>query len=404
MEKIKALIVSLDEHVEPVVKSLRHYRPRFVSFLVSQDAIHAVASVRARAGDLGLSFESQTTLVDEPDNPYECIEKVREAMERVTARGYSGQEMIVDYSGGTKNMSVALALVATNRGVSFTYAGGARKTGAESEPGVGGRADVWDFGAVADLRNLMVLFNQNQFRAARSIIDGLVEKGVRNKAALKKMALVVEGYYRWDIFRHGEALNAFRKSRLEELLELPSGAVKRFVEETRGLLGFLESLANTKKVTRNHVLDLFANAERRFDEGKIDDAVLRLYRLVEMAAQERLLTVHGVDASNAKARAIPQALREELVKRHKDDRDGRIKLPLMSCYRALNAMGDDLGKHFVEHEARFRDLLASRNYSYLVHGIVSAKERTYESLRDFVLEVGMLKKEAVPAFPKLRYE
>jgi CRISPR-associated protein (TIGR02710 family) len=358
-----------------------------------------VASVKARAGDLGLAFESQATLVDEPDDPYECVEKVREAMERVTVRGYSGQEMIVDYSGGTKNMSVALALVATNRGVSFTYAGGARRTGAER-----GQADAWDFGAVADLRNVMVLFNQNQFRAARSIIDGLVEKGVRNKAALKKMALVVEGYYRWDIFRHGEALNAFRKSRLEELLEIRSGAVKRFVEETRGLLGFLESLANTKQVTRNHVLDLFSNAERRFEEGKIDDAVLRLYRLVEMAAQERLLTVRGVDASNARARAIPESLREELVRRHKDDRDGRIKLPLMACYRALNAMGDELGEGFMEHGDRFRDLLTARNYSYLVHGIVSAKERTYESLRDFVLEVGMLRREEVPAFPKLKYD
>jgi CRISPR-associated protein (TIGR02710 family) len=404
MKMIKAIIMTLGEPMEPVMKSLTRYRPRFVSFLVFQEAIHAVASVKARAGDLGLSFESQATLIDEPDNPHECIEKAREATERVAARGYSGKEIIVDYSGGTKNMSVALALVATNRGFSFTYAGGRGKAGAQSEPGTGGRAEVWDFGEIADLGNVLALFNQNQFRAARSIIDGLVEKGVRNKAAFRKMGLVVEGYYRWDIFHHGEALNAFRKSRLEELLELPSGAVRRFVEETRGLLGFLESLAGKKKVTRNHVLDLFANGERRFEEGKIDDAVLRLYRLVEMASQERLLTAHGVDASNAKAREIPESLREELVKRHRDHRDGRIKLPLMACYRALDAMGDELGMRFMENGDRFRDLLAARNYSYLVHGIVSAKERTYESLRDFVVEVGMLKREDVPAFPKLRYD
>jgi hypothetical protein len=77
--------------------------------------------------------------------------------------------------------------------------------------------------------------------------------------------------------------------KLDELAECTDIGICRFAAATAEAHTFLEELLSGGKTpSLTYMLDLFANAERRLHEGKTDDAIVRLYRIIEMIAQERL--------------------------------------------------------------------------------------------------------------------
>jgi CRISPR-associated protein (TIGR02710 family) len=149
------------------------------------------------------------------------------------------------------------------------------------------------------------------------------------------------------------------------------------------------------------LLDLYSNAERRIREGKIDDAIFRLYRLVEMMAQEALLVRHAIDTSNVEITRLPHAIRQAIVDKYKNPRDGKVKIPQAAAFELLAALNDPLGCTFAENIHRFLNVQQARNYSYLAHGFGSSKESTYKDLRDFVLGLGTLEGADAPMFPEM---
>jgi CRISPR-associated protein (TIGR02710 family) len=122
---------------------------------------------------------------------------------------------------------------------------------------------------------------------------------------------------------------------------------------------------------------LFLNAQRRREEGKYDDAVARLYRLIEMAGQAALMD-RGVDTGNVEPDRLPDSLRAEYAARRSPD-TGKIVLGLQEDYRILAAFGNPLGEAFLENK-RLRDLLAARNLSILAHGRAPVGRERCEAL------------------------
>lgn len=67
------------------------------------------------------------------------------------------------------------------------------------------------------------------------------------------------------------------------------------------------------------MVDLLANAKRRKDEGRIDDAVARLYRAIEVVAQVALKDRHGFKSSEkVPLDRVPEALRPGWAPRASD--------------------------------------------------------------------------------------
>jgi len=404
----KAMIVSVGGTPPPIIKSICEYKPEFVSFFCSQDTSDAVKTVKDEVSKNGFTIKSELTLADNVNDLFHCHEKAEETVQRVINKGYNKDDVIVDYTGGTKNMSVALALAAITHGFSFSYVGGKERT----KDGVGivvdGKEDIyqsinpWDFLAVEERKKIALLFNQYQFKAAKNLIDGLAEKRTKKRTSFKKIGFLIEGYYKWDLFRHKEARDHFTRAKIDELLEEDDKFIRTFAEETKKRLNFLENIIRDgRKPSFNFILDMYSNAERRFEEGKLDDAILRLYRLVEMAAQERLLRKYKIDASDVKQEQIPEELRDKFVNDHKNQGDGKIRISQDVSLKLLNALNDELGITYTEKKSRFRDIQLSRNYSYLAHGFESSRDRTYSSLKDFILGLGIFKIEDAPVFPKI---
>lgn len=408
---IKAMVISVGGTPSPIIKTITEQRPEFVAFYASQATYKIVSQIIEELDENELKFKSELTLIDNENDLIHCHEKAIEAINRIKAKGFKKEEVIVDYTGGTKNMSVALALASANEGFSFSYVGGNERT----KNGIGividGHETIfksvnpWDFFAVNEKYTISVLFNNYQFRAASEIARQASEKSTRYKSLFKKLSFIIDGYYHWDLLRHDNAIERFKKAHIEEITPYEDKSIYSFAKETNDRLPYLEEISKLHgKPTIQYINDLFANAERRFKEGKIDDAVLRLYRVLEMIAQERLSNQYQIDTSNIPPEKIPDDIKNEYISKYKDKKDGKIKIPLEASYRLLFSIGDDLGKKYKESESQFRDLQTSRNYSYLTHGFNYSTENTYKKLKEYVLNFGIIKDFSMSAFPLLKIE
>ncbi|WP_153304347.1 TIGR02710 family CRISPR-associated CARF protein [Desulfosudis oleivorans] len=401
-----AMIVSVGGTPAPVIESIRHFRPVFVSFFASQETLDKVMEIKGAIKAAGLELQSEVTLAENVNDLLHCHKKAEEAVARVIGRGHSRDSVIVDYTGGTKNMSVALSLAAITHGFSFSYVGGTRRTrgnvgtvenGAEK---VFQSVNPWDFLAVEERKKIALLFNRHQFKAAGQLCADLAEKNVNRRLVYKKIGLMIEGFHEWDLLRHKTAVRRFEKCEIDELLDDENKGVQAFAKAAKALLPFLADAAGCgEKPCPAYILDLFANAERRFDEGKTDDAVLRLYRIVEMAGQQRLMDTNGIDTSNAAPEKLPAGLKSIYEEKYMDPESKTIKISMAAGYSLLKEMGDDLGLQFYDQKDSFLKIQDSRNHSFLAHGFRSAREAAYMSLRDFIVSLNIFQVSDVPRFP-----
>ncbi|MGD0489855.1 MAG: TIGR02710 family CRISPR-associated CARF protein [Syntrophorhabdales bacterium] len=403
-----AMIVSVGGTPAPIVKSIGHFKPKFVVFFASQDTADQVTAIKSETGRNGVTFRSEMTLVDDVNDLLTCNDKAEEAVRRVSVKGHHKDDVIVDYTGGTKNMSVALALAAITHGFSFSYVGGDERTKSGTGTVIDGQERVyqsvnpWDLLGIEEKKKIGLLFNQCQYKAAKELADSLANRSTRHRTLFRKVGFLVEGYYLWDLFRHKQALERFGKARIDEIIEGEDRGARKFAQETQHSVAFLENLTKEiSKPSRLLLLDLYSNAERRIREGKIDDAIFRLYRLVEMMAQEALLVRHAIDTSNVEITRLPHAIRQAIVDKYKNPRDGKVKIPQAAAFELLAALNDPLGCTFAENIHRFLNVQQARNYSYLAHGFGSSKESTYKDLRDFVLGLGTLEGADAPMFPEM---
>lgn len=393
------MIITVGGTPAPLIKTINEHRPEVVCFLASQDTNDKITEIKK--GIINRT-KSEVVLLDDVNDLLHCYRKSIEAAERVTRKGFFRNSVIVDYTGGTKNMSAALVLATVAYGFIFSYVGGARR----DKEGVGivinGQEKVyagvnpWDFLAVEEKRKISVLFNSCQYQGAKDLIESLLEKISPLEKPLFEILLdIVNGFYKWDMFQHEKAHNCFEKAKLDTLVGFARAKddsrlldFAHKVKQAHGNLKKIISLSKkSKTVCKPLIEDLFANAERRYKEGKIDDAILRLYRIVEMAAQERLSTKFDLDTSNIDLEKVPAGYRAKLVINNKDRKENKIKTGLLASYTLLDKLNDSLGKSYFDKQKQFLSIQSARNFSYLAHGIQSSKSDTYISLKKFLVNI-----------------
>lgn len=403
-----AMIVSVGGTPAPIVKSIREHKPDFVAFLASQETCDLVAQIRKETAHNDCPVKSELTLVEDVNDLLHCYQRAEETVQRVLSRGFRNDEVIVDYTGGTKNMSVAVALATISHGFTFSYVGGEERSKNGTGTVIDGKEEVfrnlnpWDVLAVEERKAIGLLFNQYQFKAAKDLAEALLRKTTRQKTLFKRIGSAIDGYYKWDLFRHREALDSFRRAGIDDMINDEDESIRTFATATKeNLMALQEIVDNGNKPSLLLIHDMYSNAERRFEEGKIDDAILRLYRLVELISQERLLSGHGIATSDVKIEQMPENLVESFTKKYQNTRDGKIKIPQAASFTLLSSLGDPVGRTYEMKRSRFLDIQTARNGSYLAHGFAHSKEKTYLDLRSFILELHVIEEEEVKTFPKL---
>ncbi len=381
--------------LEALERSIRDARPDRTVLLASKDSLENAERIQA---DLP---QGDTVRVETLTNANDYEATFRDAVDVLRGlwrEGFEPRQIDVNYTSGTKAMSVGLAFAALDFGcASLHYIAGDRPTGTVA----GGTEQFIQraperIRASAELRIALRLLADLQFVAARRLVgtingDLFDDYGRRLHADLKRL---VEVYANWDKFDHTAANEGYRKPD-PDLRELTEFAVSNSARRP-----LTEMAERPEELTENKLADLWGNAERRVREGKYDDAVARLYRLTEMVAQFQLARRHGIDTSNVETKALPTSLPQEarawLAEKAKGSK--KIQLGLRDAYSLLAYLDDPLGHEmprFGESGTALTTLLEKRNGSILAHGFTPITPADAENLAGEVKRLAAL---VVPDF------
>jgi CRISPR-associated protein (TIGR02710 family) len=338
-------------------------------------------------------------------------------VERWLEKTVGHYEVIVDLTGGTKPMTAALALRARRWRCTFSYIGGDQRTKGGLGTVITGSerpmytANPWDALGWQTIEDYVVLFDQGAYaaaaNAAKSARDRVTDSA--HAAALAILEHLAAGFDLWDRFQHADA-----KARLEKVtgaandLNAALGASRAnpVLRQVEMLIGRLDQLPADSKPGGHHVIDLLANARRRYNEGRFDDAVGRLYRAIEAIAQVRLAENYAiVNTGRIPEANVPESLREKWkCKAQSSKKKVEYKLGLDDDYALLAKLGDSLGAKFRELFPQAQGegtLLTARNRSILAHGWAPVTRETCDKLWEAALKLAAIDESKLMKFPTI---
>jgi len=168
----KALICSVGGTVEPLVASIAEHRPELAVFFASEQTIEEIGSVKQRLQERQVQIKNRNVLTRDAQDVLACYEAALQCADLALAGGRPAAEVVVDFTGGTKAMSAALALATVGNGFMFSYVGGSTRSYQGRGVVVSGserivqRRDPYMLYAVHERRRPAQYFNGYQFRAA----------------------------------------------------------------------------------------------------------------------------------------------------------------------------------------------------------------------------------------------
>ncbi|HID95428.1 MAG TPA: TIGR02710 family CRISPR-associated protein [Candidatus Latescibacteria bacterium] len=410
----KALIISLGGSLEPIVKSIKTHRPELVLFFASEESIEQVSMVKELLGQKGIRFRNKNLVVNDAQDLITCYKKALSVSDWVVRHDIPPDQVVVDYTGGTKTMTAALTLATVARGYRFSYVGGKERT----KDGLGvvltGREEIktslspWQLLAVEEKKRIAIHANSYQFDAAiHTLRTAKSRAGTKETELFDNLTTIFEGYSFWERFDHRLALRRLEDGceNLSRYIRISGeGELVDFSSTLEDNLGFLKRLkehtSGFKTLHEDLVLDLISNAGRRIEEGKYDDAVARLYRALEMIGQVEFEKTFGCPTSDVKPDQLPSEIKDEYTRRYAAE-DGRLKLPLLAAFQALKLKGNAVAKAFFSHQEEFRNLLQARNNSILAHGQIPIAQQTCQRFMELMVNTFEIK-DAI-TFPKLKW-
>ena len=169
----------------------------------------------------------------------------------------------------------------------------------------------------------------------------------------------------WDDFDHAGALR---------LIDPFAGAVARRYPTMLPTLRLLSSEAAPSRHPAR-LFDLWLNAQRRAGQGRFDDAVARVYRLIEWTAQWLISSKLGADTSDFPACLLPSDVDA------RPDSQGKIKLALRAAWQVASRHVPGPALQFMaSHGSELLDLLSIRNNSILAHGFDSVPQPSWKRM------------------------
>jgi CRISPR-associated protein (TIGR02710 family) len=207
----QAMLVSLGGSPEPVLFTLNQQRPAHVVFFVSPQREAELQTIIK-----GLDYSCRFDRITSPsaESLGDCYRVLREQLPaRLAQWGLSEDDLVVDYTGGTKSMSAALVLATVERAQRYSYIGGVERDKGGVGVVMGGRERMlyvhnpWKEWAQEERKRISLYFAAARYETAYQELQRLQQHTDANEQdVLHALASAVAGYRDWDNFRHRDAL------------------------------------------------------------------------------------------------------------------------------------------------------------------------------------------------------
>ncbi|HVC96172.1 MAG TPA: TIGR02710 family CRISPR-associated CARF protein, partial [Pirellulales bacterium] len=385
-----------DTLLVPLTKSIRAGEWRRVILLPSTLTADNAAILRTEIADVAIDILPLPGSSLENDTDA-CFAHFEGVIGKLRAAGARPEEMLADFTRGTKAMSAALVLAAVRHGVErLRYISGQRDDRGMVVPGTEQIGDVHT--SVVTARQRLDLaarfFEQGDFGAVLAVLpDPATPFASLWPAALldeARLARPLAAFYAaWDRLDYRAATQTVFPSFQDPSgwnRFVPSAAVRSWVGDLAS--GPPEDARQCATWLRLLVTDLLANGERRLRDHQFEDAILRAYRVLELVGQARLCD-QGIHSDN-----VPKDRPEVMAFQEKESKDKKGS-PLQEnsrgtgyvaarehVARLLKRFGDPLWKQLIDLASVGQVKATKRNISVLIHGFEAVAGSAPEPLRD----------------------
>lgn len=357
-------------------------------------------------GDVDWAMEIARDVSDQPDDINDLAQRYTSLMEAYKAK-YPDAEFHVDFTSGTKAMSVAIAVAGVLCEVSQThYSIGDRDSGGRAvKTNVTVPFMTTDLIARHRLLELKELFNAGRYdlvsRACAKHIDYIQDPGLRVR--LETLRAFSDGYAKWDQFEWRSArtiLNNIR-NKMEDKLVSTGWDIEQ-LDQNR----FHVKVCEDSPFSFERVIDLYNKASRVYDRADFDEFALRCYRIVEYVGQYRFAYIFGCDTKSLNSVNSTGGILIDVLKQHvprffsnlplykTQSKSGKVKLGLAETLEVLGEIGDSYGLHTLALYHRpdgkpgpLKNGLESRNQSWLAHGSNRVNETNASEMRTITKEL-----------------
>lgn len=412
---IRAALVSVGGSPAPVLHVLRQHRPAHVWYFCSPDSRKVADAIQAQ-----LDWHPAPRFIEasrfEELGP--CYRALRAKLPEILAEArVHPAEVLVDYTGGTKTLSAALVLAATEWFGQFSYVGGAqREKGGlgvtlDGQEKVHYQANPWSELAIREVERAAQWWSAGQFDAVARLFREVAPR-VAHALRFESMAVLADGLaarQRLD-FAAARGLLKTAQGRLRPMFE---------VRDSSGLLPWVGQLLERCETCAGGegaalLAELLDNTLRTASQGRYEDAAARLYRAMELQGQLWLNETSAGRFVNGRCPAdrvaeLPEPFRSLPFVRV--DERGDIKLSSELCFRAAHALGDHRAGAVVSDldrmdsqgkpSSRWRAATEKRNASILAHGLQPVGASGFEQMKRLASEfLGFdLEQETLPTPP-----
>lgn len=397
----RAILVSVGGSPTPVLHVLRQHRPEHVWYFCSPDSRAIADAVQTQ-----LDWQPAPRFIEvarfEELGP--CYRALRAKLpEILTEARVTPAEVLVDYTGGTKTMSAALVLAATEWFGQFSYVGGAQRGKGGLGVTIDGHERVhyqgnpWSELAIREVERARDLWAGCQFEAAAKVLRAVAPRAPRPRRfeAMADLADAFASRHRLDFKGALRMLGAVAKS-------LPTLLDGRDAPDLRAAVDGALTVCyacSRDAASESFLRELLDNTLRTASQQRYEDAAARLYRAMEMRGQLWLAEATTGVFVNGRCPAdrvgqIPAALRT--LPFCSPDAAGRVDLSLEQAFRALHGLGDPRVARVVadldqtdtrgKPDSRWRQATEKRNTSILAHGVQPIGAEGFEQMKRLASE------------------
>lgn len=398
---ISAALVSVGGSPEPILYVLQRYHPAHIWYFCSPlsrplaDQIHQL---------LDWHPDRDIIEVERFEELGPCYLALRKAIPELLKKWrVQPEQVLVDYTGGTKTMSAALVLAAIEHFQHFSYVGGEqREKGGlgvviEGKEKAHFQANPWSQLAIREVERACDLWDACEFEAAARVLREVAPRvpAQQRFLAFAELAEGMAARHRLDFHEAAKRLRPLIR-RISLIFEAYSTATPLpLVQHTLDLC----EACTCNKASDVFLRELLDNALRTARQGRYEDAAARLYRAMEMQGQIWLAEATGGLFINGKCKEEHLPLLPEQVRNLdfcKPDEHGEIKLGLEQVFRALAALGHERARRIVadietknadgETASRWRAATEKRNAGILAHGVTPVGKDGFEEMKRIATE------------------
>jgi CRISPR-associated protein (TIGR02710 family) len=363
---------------------------------------------------IGYSPQWECVRLKDADDLNTCYQQIRSGLrDWIERRGLRNDEIYFDLTGGTKPMSAALTLAAVERIPFYHYVSGDREKGglgtviSGTERAVTG-LNPWTQIAIRQRELATQLYQQGHVEAAAELLDQAAQIASDKSETLKAFAGLCRVLARLDLFEFKGLSNEL--SRVQPRLEVTfehrnDHQLIAWLHELRTHLQALDTERSRQQDHPVSLLELLANARRRHRQARHDDAVARLYRAVELFAQNRLHAAFGARSGRISFDSLDGNLAVDLRAAFPDDlvEGNRLNLGCAKAFAALKYSPLEGDQRLPEVYEKLKPALEKRNQSWLAHGTRPADASDFDQMWGLVLTEFGISNDSIPDWPPLSF-